>query len=55
MIIKHEKAFEEFCKAKGIEDDAKALVREAFMLGVEEGYDECYEENVDTRKFGFDR
>ena len=42
MFVSQEKAFEDFCKERGIEGEAKELCREVFWLGVEKGYDECW-------------
>jgi hypothetical protein len=54
MTIKEKKVFEEFCKENGIEGETKELCRKAFVLGTEEGYDECDTDNAYERMFGFD-
>ena len=51
MIRTYEEVFEEFCKKRGIEGEAKELCREAFFLGAEEGYDECWNDfNIDFKR-----
>ena len=51
MFKTHEEAFEEFCKQRGIEGEAKEFCRETFWLGVEKGYDECWNDlNIDFKR-----